>query len=208
MLVSNELSMRKIILLIALFVFAQNYCFGQTESSSNAILKGGIKGAALRTEDGLVKISETAEIVKETSTNIVKETTRKDTVVFRGPNYGVVIPWVGGDGGVMKFGSLPIRRGKLDNFVRDTDSALMSLNSQMDALILPDDLTSQSMEIWNNIKTEREIAINHLTKLKELASAKKLVNLSIGREALAIYDSMTILSKLSNTLLEQISKSK
>jgi hypothetical protein len=197
-----------------LVLFFLNVCFCSLTASADEIsnekrtlLKGGIKGAALKTEDGLIQIGETAQFASEISTRVVQEATRKDTVVFRGPNLvgNSVIPWVGGDGGVLKFGDLPIRRNILNKLVNNIDETFLSLNSQIDALILPEIDDPSIMLTWNKLKEKRSEIETHIAELKELSSAKKLVNREIGREALAIYDGMSVLSKLSSQLFEIIS---
>ncbi len=171
------------------------------------ILKGGIKGAALRTEDGLSKIGEATTAVQSSCMQIMKEATRKDTIVVRGPNVlpgGVVIPPLGGVGGVMQFGEMPMRRERLARFVCESEQSIKALKNYVDALIIPEDKMDQFASIWNNVLSTVADAQEHLAKLKELSSEKKLRNTKIGREALAIHDDMTGLEKSRALMLELI----
>jgi hypothetical protein len=162
------------------------------EKKPSRVFEGGVKGTAVPFEEGLARIGAASQSVQESCVQIMKESTRKDTVVMRGPNVlpgGIVIPAIGGQGGVMQFGEMPIRRDRLERYINDTEQSIVALQSYVDALIVPSQNT-QAHETYARVRMDLQNAQDHLIRLKELASMKKLLNGRIGREALTIHDAM------------------
>jgi hypothetical protein len=129
---------------------------------------------------------------------------------MRGPNYlgnGVVIPALGGNGGVMQMGELPIRREKLNKFLSDTEQTIVVLQNNIDALQIPPDSEPALATIHGAMRTTMTEVQDHLAKLKELSQAKRLANGKIGREALKIYDAMAQLEKQRAQLFEAANSS-
>lgn len=176
---------------------------GTTKPDADGLLKGGVKGAALRTEDGLARIGQAVVEVQASCVKIMKEATRKDTIVMRGPNMvgSVMLPPLGGQGGVMQFGQMPIRRDKLLTYIADSEAQLAALRSYLDALIIPDGKSDALSGVWAGMRSQMQIAEGHLQALKELSQAKKLVNGKIGKEALAIHDSLSSLDRSREQVL-------
>jgi hypothetical protein len=159
-------------------------------------LQGHVQGAALLTEGGLEEIALSAEQTRTVSQQIIQEATRKDTIVVRGPNAlpgGVIIPPLGGTGGVMQFGSMPVRRAKLLRFLSAQEAAFAALQSQVDALIVPD--TPAVLDSWNKLRDCVHQAGEHLQILKTCSAERNISNTAVAREALAIYDAMNALEK-------------
>lgn len=168
-------------------------------------LEGGVRGTVLLLDEGLAKINIAREMVQESTGKIMKEATRKDTIVVRGPNAignGIIIPAIGGSGGVMQFGEMPIRRDKLLRFLAESEQTLAALQSYVDALGIPTDKTESWGTIHGAMRLTMQDAQDHLAKLKDLSAQKKLANGKIGREALKIYDAMGQLEKQRAQLLE------
>lgn len=179
----------------------------KSHPTSSTVLQGGVKGAAMRTEDGLMTIGQGADMLRETTTNIMKEATRKDTIVFRGPNYvgnGIVIPAVGGanGSGVLKMGEMPMRRKRLDKWVADAEATILSMESHMNALIIPHDKEQAVEQSWKDLRQCIQTSLDHVQKLKELSQNKSLINKEIGREALQIFDGMNEMDKYRNQVMK------
>lgn len=174
------------------------------DAKPTRVLEGGVKGTALRLEEGLARIGLASELIEESTMKIMKESTRKDTIVVRGPNAignGIVLPAMGGVGGVMQFGEMPIRRDRLARFVSETEQNIAALQSYVDALIIPAEKT-EAATAYGALRTSMETAQQQLTRLKELSAPKRLVNLKIGRAAMAINNAMADIDKQRQVLLK------
>jgi hypothetical protein len=168
-----------------------------SDKPATRVLEGGIKGTAVPLSEGLSRISVAAVAVQDSCMKIMKEATRKDTVVMRGPNVlpnGTVIPALGGQGGVMQFGEMPIRKDKLQRYLDGSEQTMVALQSYVDALIVPAD-NAQAQSIYSDLRFAMQNAQDHLSRLKDLSSQKRLVNVKIGREALSIHDAMTAIER-------------
>jgi hypothetical protein len=168
------------------------------------VLEGGVKGTVLLFDDGCARITLARELIQETTTKIIKESTRKDTVVMRGPNAignGIVLPALGGVGGVLQMGELPIRKDRLERYMSETEQNIAALQSYVDALQIPAEKAGAMDPIFGTLRATMDEVQEHLTKLKDLSSAKRLKNGPIAKEALRIYDAMTKLEKQRGQLL-------
>jgi hypothetical protein len=96
---------------------------------------------------------------------------------------------------------MPIRRDKLLTYIADSEQQLAALRSYLDALIIPDGKADALSGVWSGMRSQMQIAEEHLQALKELSQAKKLVNGKIGKEALAIHDSLASLDKSREKVL-------
>ncbi len=183
------------------------YADGDEDSTPKPtrVLEGGVRGTVLLFDDGCARITLARELIQESTAKIMKEATRKDTVVMRGPNVignGMVIPSLGGAGGVMQMGELPIRKDRLDRFITETEQNIAALQSYVDALQIPAEKAPSLDPVYVSMRDTMQEAQDHLTKLKDLSSAKRLVNGKIGKEALRIYDAMGQLEKQRSQLLK------
>lgn len=169
------------------------------------VLEGGVKGTAIMFDDGVAKIEIARTLIQESCAKIMKEATRKDTVVMRGPNAignGIVIPALGGAGGVMQFGDLPMRRDRLERWVTENDQNVAALQSYIDALALPADKAESMKELYASMRATMQQAQDALTQLKDLSGQKRLPNIKIGKAALRIYDAMGKLQKQRDEMLQ------
>jgi hypothetical protein len=168
------------------------------------VLKGGVRGAALLTEDGLVKIGEAAEDLRKSCLLVISEVTRKDTVTVKPPNVlpnSVVIPAVPDPSGTMQMGPLEPRKKYLDRFVNDVAYHVELLQNSVDALIIPDNKVEVVAGPWGNLRGAMQDVQKHYAQLKSLTGGPKYDNEKIARQALAIYDSMSTVKKLRNDVL-------
>lgn len=167
-------------------------------------IKGGVRAAALRTMDGLIAIESSAKILQSSAMELMKEVTRKETVVVRGPNFignGIVIPAIGDPSGTMQMGNLPARRKKVETFLSSSEQAYAAVQSQVDALIIPDDAPDDLHNLWLGMRSIMSATKENIEKLRSLANEPKLAGKSIGRASLKVYDSMTALDKIREQML-------
>jgi hypothetical protein len=168
------------------------------------VLEGGVRGTVLLLDEGCARITLARELIQESAEKIMKEATRKDTIVMRGPNAignGIVIPALGGVGGVMQMGEMPIRKDRLDRYVSESEQNIAALQNYVDALQIPAEKSPALDPVYVTIRATMDEAQLHLAKLKELSAAKRLKNGPIGKEALKIYDAMQKLEKQRGQLL-------
>jgi hypothetical protein len=161
------------------------------------VLEGGVKGTAVPIEEGLARIDAAGSQIQESCMQIIKEAGRKDTIVVRGPNVvgaGIVIPAIGGQGGVMQMGEMPIRRDRLERYMNNSEQSITALQSYVDALMVPND-NGKAQLAYTDLKAQMASAQDHLSRLKELAAMKRLSNMKIGREALAIHDAIAAMQR-------------
>lgn len=182
--------------------FAQNVT-DDTPPKPTRVLEGGVKGTVLLFDEGCARITLARELIQESTTKIIKESTRKDTVVMRGPNVvgNSVIPAFGGVGGVMQMGELPIRKERLDRYMNESEQNIAALQNYIDALQIPPDKAATLDPVYEQMRATMQDAQDHLAKLRDLSAAKRLKNGPIAKEALRIYDAMTKLEKQRNQLL-------
>ncbi|HEY9868095.1 MAG TPA: hypothetical protein V6D08_02715, partial [Candidatus Obscuribacterales bacterium] len=168
------------------------------------VLKGGVRGAVLLTEDGLIKIGEAAEDLRKSCLLVISEVTRKDTVTVKPPNVlpnSVVIPAVPDPSGTIQMGPLEPRKKYLDRFVSDVAYNVELLQNSVDALIIPDNKVDSVARPWGNLRGAMQDVQKHFAQLKSLTEGPKYDNEKIARQALAIYDSMSTVKKLRNEVL-------
>ncbi len=178
----------------------------ETEAAKTT-LKGGVRGAAILTEDGLASLEGDAKVLQTTVYEIMRECTRKETAVVRGPNYignGIVIPAIGGPSGMMQIGDLPARRDKLEAFLGSSEEVLNVLQNHMDALIIPENPPEQMANLWTGMRSTLQSAHGNIDKMKELLAVHKFDKKLVGRAALHIYDSMTALEKMRAQILAMV----
>ena len=172
--------------------------------SGKTTLKGGVRGAAILTVDGLTSLEADASMLQGNVFEIMRECTRKETAVMRGPNYignGIVIPSVGGPGGTVQIGDLPARRDKLESWLAASQDVFNVLENHMDALILPENPSLELSNIWTGMRSTMQAAKGNMEKMKELLSVHKFDKKLVGRAALRVYDSMTALEKMRSQVL-------
>jgi len=175
--------------------------------SERTILKGGVRGAALRTEHGLTQMGQAISEIKTAASMVAAEVTRKQTTFVRGPNVlpgGVIIPALGGPSGTIPFGDLPARKKQLTRFVNSVSYNVELLQNQVDALILPQEMAAEMDSSWKSIQAMMAEIQGHLTKLKELSVGDKFDNNKIGKQALAIFDKSKTVDSLRKSILVQV----
>lgn len=181
----------------------------ESPPANKTTLKGGVRGAALLTEDGLVGIESDAKMLQMNVFEIARECTRKETAVMRGPNYignGIVIPAIGNPNGTVQIGDLPARRDKLEAFLGSSEEVFEVLQNHMDALILPENPPEQLSNLWTGMRSTLQAAKGNIDKMKELLEIKKFDKKQVGRAALKVYDSMTALEKMRSQILALVQK--
>ena len=129
-------------------------------------MQTGIKGTAVPFNQGINYVATAAAVIKQEAELIIGEATRQDSVVVRGPNVlpgGVVIPPVGGAGGIMQIGELPMRKHKLDKWVEDLDHNLAALQGYIDGLIIPEDVAQSAAPSYAALRAANANAQEHLS---------------------------------------------
>lgn len=162
-----------------------------SSSGSPSRLQGGVKGAALLTRDGLVKLGQTNRDLKQASLLLIGEVTRKELVQVRGANVlpnGVVIQPMPMPSGLAEAGPLPPRKRQLALFMKTIDFNVHLLRNETDALIIPENRATEIAAPWQLVqKSIAQIEV-HLAQLKLLTAGPKYDSLKIGKEAVAIHD--------------------
>lgn len=170
-------------------------------------LKGAVRGAALRTEDGLIKIGAVATDVQKSCLLVLAEVTRKDTVTVKPPNVlpnSVVIPAMPDPSGTIRFGDLPVRKSFIDHFMNQTTYQVQLLQNSVDALIIPDSKAAAVAEPWGQLVATMGDVQKHHARLKLLTEGPKYDKEKIAREAVAIHDEMATVQKLRKQVLKTI----
>jgi len=170
-------------------------------------LKGRVRGAALLTKDGLIRIGTAATDVQKSCLLVIAEVTRKETLTVKPPNVlpnSVVIPALPDPSGTIRFGDLPARKQYLDQFMNETSYQVQLLQNSVDALIIPDDKSAAVGGPWGQIVATMADVQKHHAQLKALTEGPKYDNQQIAREALAIHDDMSTVKKLRNAVLKTI----
>ncbi len=176
-------------------------------------LKGGVRGSALRLEEGLVMIESSAKMVQSPALEIAKECTRKETAVMSTPNYvgnGIVIPAIGNPSGTIQLGELPARLDRVEGFLQAAESAIKALKTHVDGLIIPEDSHEKLMNLWKGMQSTMNAAENNINSMRELVAQvpakkgeiKQKNAKPLGRAALKVYDSMTALEKIRSQMDE------
>lgn len=183
---------------------AKDNSAGGTETSQASspagktpMLQGGVSGTAVRIDDGLTRINLADQAAQQSCEAIMKEATRKDTIVMRGPNYignGIVVPALGGQGGVMQMGEMPIRRERLNRYLSESEQNIIAAQSYIDGLIIPPE-NAPATDAYTSLRSAMATAQEHLAQLKALSAQKRLLNKPIGRAALAVFDALTAVEK-------------
>jgi len=176
-------------------------------TATKPALKGHVRGAALLTKDGLIKIGTAATDLQRSCLLVIAEVTRKETLTVKPPNVlpnSVVIPALPDPSGTIRFGDLPARKKYLDQFMNETSYQVQLLQNSVDALIIPDDKAAAVAGPWGQIVATMAEVQKHHAQLKTLTESPKYDNERIAREALAIHDEMSTVKKLRNEVLKTI----
>lgn len=184
-------------------------------AGSSRLLRGGVKGSAVRLEEGLVMIEASARMVQEPALEIAKECTRKETATARGPNYignGIVIPAIGNPNGTFQIGELPARKDRVDAFLTAAEQAIKALRTHVDGLIIPEGSSLDMVNLWKGMQSSMLAAENNITTMKDLVAQtpskkgqiKQKDAKPLGRAALKVYDSMTALEKMRSRIDDMV----
>lgn len=182
------------------------------------VLQGGVRGTAIKLEEGLALIEQSAKMVQAPALEIAKECTRKETAMVRGPNYignGIVIPAIGNPNGTMQIGELPARKDRVENFLSVAEDAVKALRSHVDGLIVPDDSAEDLRNLWKGMQSTMQNAENNIASMRELLAQtpvkkdeiKQKDAKPLGRAALKVYDSMTALEKMRSRMDDMVAAS-
>jgi hypothetical protein len=176
------------------------------------VLHGGVRGTAVRLEEGLELISSSSKMVQNTALELAKECTRKEEAVMRGPNYignGIVIPALGGMGtGIVQAGELPARKDRVDAFISAAEQGIKALRTHVDGLIVPEGSSEEMINLWRGMQSSMQAAEGNINTMRELVAQAPIKRGEIkqkdakplGQAALKVYDSMTALTKMRNQL--------
>jgi hypothetical protein len=186
-------------------------------AEKKTVLQGGVRGSAVKLEEGLGMIEGSSQIVQGSALEIAKECTRKETAVMRGPNYignGIVIPALGGSSGtgMVQAGELPARKDKVEAFLSAAEDGMKALRSHVDGLIIPEGSSEAMTNLWHGMQSSMQAAENNINSMRELVSQvpvkkgeiKQKEAKPIGQAALKVYDSMTALGKMRNQLDDMV----
>lgn len=192
----------------ALVASADDTSLPSESSTSPGVLKGGVRGAALLTEDGLIKMGEAVQEIRQATSGLMTEVTRKDTVVVRGPNVisgNIIIPALPNPSGTIQFGNLPPRKKQMQSLMARLSHMVQLLQNEMDALIIPDDKLDAVSEKWNQMRTTMEGVQSSLAELKALTeNERNYDNSKIGKRALYIYEKVGTINNLRRDVLKTI----
>jgi hypothetical protein len=185
---------------------------GSTDDSArkSRVLEGGVKGTALPFAEGISRIGAACDLIQETTERILKEANRQDTIVMRGPNVlpnGTVIPALGGVGGVMKMGYMPMHKDKLARWIANTQQNIDALQSYVDALIIPSTASADTGPAYTALKSSMKRAQLHFQLLKELSEQKRPPNERIAAEAATVHDTMDQILK-ERSVIQQLIQSR
>jgi hypothetical protein len=185
---------------------------GTSETAEKkTVLQGGVRGSAVRLEEGLALIEQSAKMVQAPALEIAKECTRKETAVARGPNYignGIVIPAIGNPNGTFQIGELPARKDRVESFLSAEEDAIKALRSHVDGLIVPEGSSEDLVNLWKGMQSTMQAAENNINSMRELVAQtpvkrgeiKQKDAKPLGRAALKVYDSMTALEKMRSQM--------
>lgn len=172
-------------------------------------LKGGVRGAALLTKDGLKKLSETSRALERSSLLMMGEFTRREMVAVRSPNMlpnGVVIQPVPSPTGTAFGGSLPARKRWVKIHLGEIGYNVQLLRNEIDALIVPDEKMSTVSVPWGQIRATMSLIEEHYRKLSDLCGGEKFDTKKIGRETVAIHDLSKHVNRLRSKVVDSLAK--
>lgn len=190
----------------------------EASEEKKTVLQGGVRGTAIKLEQGLALIEQSAQMVQAPALEIAKECTRKETVVARGPNYignGIVIPAIGNPNGTMQIGELPARKDRVEGFLSAEEDAIKALRSHVDGLIVPEGSAEDLVNLWKGMQSAMQAAESNISSMRELVSQtpvkrgeiKQKDAKPLGRAALKVYDSMTALEKMRSQMDKMLASS-
>lgn len=184
-------------------------------TGDNKVLKGGVRGSAIKLEEGLGMIEQSAKMVQQPALELAKECTRKETAMVRGPNYignGIVIPAIGNPNGTMQIGELPARKKQVESFLSLAEDAIKALRSHVDGLIIPEGSKEEMTNLWKGMQSTMAAAETKIAEMRGIVSQvpekkgeiKQKDAKPLGRAALSVYDSMTALEKMRRQLDDMV----
>lgn len=156
------------------------------DAPSRQAIEGGVSGTAVTFTQGLNYISGASRNVLQLSDQIMQEAARQDTVVVRGPNVlpnGTVIQPLGGVGGVVQMGNMPIHRDKLERWVAQMQEHLDLARNYVDSLIVPPETQAAAAPTYEHLRTTMQLAVQHFAVLQDLSKRPQLSNGKILKQA-------------------------
>jgi hypothetical protein len=180
-------SSRCAVMLVALCWSVQPMHAQETnDSQPRPAIEGGVSGTAVTFPQGLNYIRGAAQNVFDISGEIMHEAARQDTVMVRGPNVlpnGVVIQPLGGVGGVVQMGNMPIHRDKLQRWLSEMQTNLDLARNYVDSLIIPPDKQAAASATYERLRSTMQLATEHFAILQALSNTKNLPNGKILKQA-------------------------
>jgi hypothetical protein len=158
-------------------------------------IEGGVKGTAVNFDQGISYIDSASMNIERAAELVIRDATRQDMVVLRGPNVlpnGTVIPQIGG---VSPMGQMPIHKNKVAGWVAASEQNLQMLQSYLDGLIIPPEKARSVEQAYTELRGVVDFASLHMQRLKDLLAEKDLSNQKIAREAFFVHDAMEDIRK-------------
>ena len=163
----------------------------KSTATNTTPLKGSVQATILKTEVGLKELLESVKAIRRVSMDIIGEVERHDLVVVGEPDVigPIVMPAIPNPTGTMQMGdALEPRKKWLNIYMSQLDQLVTFLRQEVKAVVIPPDKQSEVNNYWTEIRRLTVDLNQHYKYLKLITVGPDYDNLSIGHEALGIYD--------------------
>lgn len=145
--------------------------------------------------------------------NVFCEVQRQDSVMVMSPDVigTMVIPAIPDASGMMSMGILPPRKKWLDYFNYQVAQLIDILYKEANAVVLPEDASSQASADWTKIKDLVNQMVPVYNKMKSLSEGPKFDNMAIATQAQILHNTVKDIEKLRKSVyseLKQVDKTR
>ena len=175
------------------------------ESSAPAgpkALKGQIKASELAVESSLKELGDTLHHLKDSAWSLFCEVQQPDQVFCGGPDAvgPIILTPVNGTGLIDTGALLPPRKKWVDYFVSQMDYLVPHLQQECQSLSLPETLSSDLSDEFNNLKSISSTLGDKLAKVKAVCVGPKYENMAIATASQALLDDLKNMERLRKSI--------
>ncbi len=192
---------------------------GDTPSSTSASsdsgleqkksLEGHVQDEALALETGIKDLTKTLHHMKRSAFDIFIEVQRQNMVVVGEPDVigPIIIPAIPSPSGMMAMGGfLPPRQKFLDYFQSQLSDLMKMTQTEVSALVLPDDASDQAKTDMKTISDSLTTFSQDLQGIAAVTQGPKFNNYDIAKAAQILQDHIQAVEKATKSLNSEMRK--
>ncbi len=172
-------------------------------------IEGRIQDVAVTLETGIKDLTKSLHHMKRSAFDIFVEVQRSNMVVVGEPDVigPIIIPAMPNPSGMISTGGFqPPRKKFLDYFMSQIDDLMKMTQTEVTALVLPDDANDQAKTEMKTLSDTLALLPQDIEALKEVTQGPDYDNMAIARAAQQLQDHIVTMEKASKKLNSEAKK--